>query len=394
MFDTPLFYAALCGLLPILYLVPASRIQIRTSLVAILSLGILWRLLGMAVSEMVVLLVTGLWTALSAMALARKAAVGSKRNFFPAFMPVLGIWALGKHSAQIGLDTASVFRFVGFSFLVIKSWTLLKDASDGRLKGITLGGVCAYLFYFPTFVSGPMHTYGEFDRSISKPAAPGFKQIVDAVFRLLVGITKLKLVVFLIEPMSLVALVDAPSFTLGQLVKGCFLYSIVIYASFSGYSDAAIATSSLAGIATPENFRSPYLSPTIREFWQRWHITFTRVLTSYLFVPIARWLPKWIGDRRTLLTLLTTIVTFVACGYWHGPTLNFILWGLYHGIGIAFYDLVLRRPVQPLKAGLVLTRAERTLVVARHAGGILTTFTFVSVGWALFVLPIGKLFGS
>jgi alginate O-acetyltransferase complex protein AlgI len=150
--------------------------------------------------------------------------------------------------------------------------------------------------------------------------------------------------------MSLMALVGGGPVPLKTLVTASFVYSIVIWADFSGYSDAAIAASRLIGVGAPENFNRPYFAPNIREFWQRWHISFSRVLTSYLFVPISRALQRRLKGRKPVM-VIAYLATFLACGYWHGPTANFLAWGAYHGVGLIVFDLVQskarRRPGAP-----------------------------------------------
>jgi D-alanyl-lipoteichoic acid acyltransferase DltB (MBOAT superfamily) len=224
-----------------------------------------------------------------------------------------------------------------------------------------------------------MHSIAEFEKSLASPLPLDAETAVGSVFRILYGLVKVQLVAALLSPLSLQAVAGGAAVGPVKLVLASFVYSIVIWADFSGYSDVAIATARLAGFATPENFARPYAAANLREFWQRWHISFSRVLTNYLFVPISRALARRLGSRRTLVLVIATLITFLACGYWHGPTSNFLLWGLYHGVGLVAYDLTRGRGRKrnPSRLGRAL--------------GIAVTFTFVSLGWIPFVLPWSRL---
>ena len=133
------------------------------------------------------------------------------------------------------------------------------------------------------------------------------------------------------------------------------------------------------GVKVPENFQLPYLARNLREFWQRWHITFTRFLTQYLFVPFVRLFQRRIATASAAMTTAVAyLITFLFCGFWHGSTLNYLVWGLYHGLGLAAYDYYRQRR---LAAARTLRRVP--------AAFALITFLFVSLGWVFFTLPLG-----
>jgi D-alanyl-lipoteichoic acid acyltransferase DltB (MBOAT superfamily) len=310
---------------------------------------------------------------------------------FLVFLPVVVPWVLGKQSAANEWKPLDFLYFVGFSFYLIKAWTLIKDYHDGRVERLDSFVVLAYFLFFPAYIAGPMHLYGEFDATLREPSTLDGEALVDVLFRILLGFVKIKLVTTLFKPISLEALRASGALTLRGLFVGSFAYSIVIWADFSGYTDLAVATSRFVGIRTPENFNYPYAAANIRDFWQRWHMTFSRVLTSYVFVPVSRKLNAALGVRRRAVMVASYLSTFLFCGYWHGPTLNFLLWGLYHGAGLIVYDLYrqgatkrrLKRKGKPL-----FPYAEPL----GRAASIALTFCFVSLGWVFFVLPAGMLF--
>jgi D-alanyl-lipoteichoic acid acyltransferase DltB (MBOAT superfamily) len=107
-------------------------------------------------------------------------------------------------------------------------------------------------------------------------------------------------------------------------------YTLQIYFDFSGYSDMAIAIAMVLGIKIPINFNSPYKSKSIVEFWQRWHISLTYFITTYIYTPIARSFKKITFSK----VMLATLIAMTIMGIWHGSTINFIIFGFMHGVGL------------------------------------------------------------
>ncbi|MCU0291094.1 MAG: hypothetical protein MUF10_03770 [Thermoanaerobaculaceae bacterium] len=152
-------------------------------------------------------------------------------------------------------------------------------------------------------------------------------------------------------------------------------YTLQIYFDFAGYTDMAIGLGRMLGFEAPENFAHPYAARSVREFWQRWHMTLTSWLRDFLFLPLAYVLDRrvqrlgWRARRTDLLTSsLATLVTMALCGLWHGAAWTFTAWGAYHGLLLVIerlgWERLLRRAWVPL----------------RHAWALLA----VAVGWVLF----------
>jgi alginate O-acetyltransferase complex protein AlgI len=114
--------------------------------------------------------------------------------------------------------------------------------------------------------------------------------------------------------------------TCGLAWLGIVCYALQIYYDFSGYSDMAIGLGNLLGFEFPENFDQPYRAQSVTEFWRRWHMTLTRWFRDYVYIPLG-------GNRRgAIRTYLNLSIVFCLCGLWHGAGLNFLIWGLYHGV--------------------------------------------------------------
>lgn len=391
MFETPLFWALLLLAAALFRVAGDERVRVRAASLATAGVVALLFVVGLNPFLVLYLVAASLWIYFG-LKLTRR--VGESRPYlasFLVFLPVLVPWVLGKQSAAGGWRPLDFLYFAGFSFFLIKAWTLIKDYHDDRVGQPDLFVVLAYFLFFPAYVAGPMHLYGEFEATLREPARLDGKSFVDVLFRILLGFVKIKLLAALFTPLSLEAVKASGALTLRGLVVGSFAYSVVIWADFSGYSDLAIATSRVVGIRTPENFNYPYAAANIRDFWQRWHITFSRVLTGYVFVPVSRKLNAAFGGRRYAVLITSYLATFLFCGYWHGPTLNFLLWGLYHGAGLVVYDLYRQGATKRRlkRKGKPRFRYAETL---GRAASVALTFTFVSLGWVFFVLPAGMIF--
>ena len=114
-----------------------------------------------------------------------------------------------------------------------------------------------------------------------------------------------------------------------EILLAIYGYAVQIYADFSGYTDIAIGVALLLGIRFPQNFDRPYCAVSLQDFWRRWHMTLSRWLRDYLYIPLG-------GNRHgTLATYRNLMMTMVLGGLWHGASLTFLVWGLFHGLGLA-----------------------------------------------------------
>jgi D-alanyl-lipoteichoic acid acyltransferase DltB (MBOAT superfamily) len=148
-------------------------------------------------------------------------------------------------------------------------------------------------------------------------------------------------------------------------------YAVVIYADFSGYTDIAIGIAKLLGFRFPRNFDRPYAARSIQEFWRRWHMTLSRWLRDYLYIPLGG---NRRGERRTLINV---VVTMVLGGLWHGAAWTFVFWGAYHG-GLLAANQWRRRRVPGQEA------EEQPDRWPDHLRRSAATFALVCVGWVFF----------
>jgi D-alanyl-lipoteichoic acid acyltransferase DltB (MBOAT superfamily) len=215
---------------------------------------------------------------------------------------------------------------VGISFFTFHALSYVIDIGRGELEPITLGDFTLYMCFFPHLVAGPIVRASELAPQLRArpdprhvPAAEGFRLIAGGLFKKVV-----------ISSFLATRLVD-PAFGLPSqhgsldLLIAVYAYAIQIYADFSGYTDIAIGCALLLGFRFPQNFDRPYRALSLQEFWRRWHMTLSRWLRDYLYVPLGG---NRHGVRRTYRNLA---LTMLLGGLWHGAAWTFLVWGAIHG---------------------------------------------------------------
>jgi len=271
---------------------------------------------------------------------------------------------------------------IGLSYILFRMIHWLVENYKHTIRTRNFLCYLNYLFFFPTFMAGPIDTLNNFHYWVGRTHVRfNVRMLMAGIGRIFFGAVKLLLIVPYIKPYAVDYQVLVPSLgPWGAVGSAALLYSLYIYIDFSGYCDTAIGMAYMMGIRTPENFDNPYFSTNISDFWKRWHITFSTFLKIYVFKPVIALLNRFpIAKYRMLVSVIAYMVTFFVCGIWHGSTLNFVFWGLWHGIGLSVYKLITYgKPVRPL------TRTRQIL-------GIGGTFVFVTVGWIFFNYPVDQL---
>jgi alginate O-acetyltransferase complex protein AlgI len=260
---------------------------------------------------------------------------------------------------------------LGISFFTFEFIHFAADSYTGKIGKTSLAEYAAFILFFPSMVAGPIKRFQEF---VPKLRAARFDQEMAAqgVTRILAGLAKKHVLAdtFALWGRKLNGpeLYSAHGY---QVAAWVFAYGMQIYFDFSAYSDIAIGSGYLFGISIPENFRWPYGSRDIAEFWQRWHISLSSWIRDYVYIPLGG---SRRGNRRTALNVL---VAFVASGLWHGAAYNFAAWGLWHGI---------------LLVGHRQWRERFPTLAARMPPVVAVGLTFVAVnlGWAFFCMDMRR----
>jgi alginate O-acetyltransferase complex protein AlgI len=289
--------------------------------------------------------------------------------------------------AARGSETMTALRLIGLSYAVFRLIHVAFERARGKIRVEGLGAFLEYVLFPPAFLSGPIERYGDFRQGIDVSGLD-----LDAAFwgtrRILFGLAKK---VFLVGALSAAAergFAD-PSGGAGGAWLALLCYSLYVYLDFSAYCDLALGVARLFGYRLSENFRWPYLSADIGEFWRRWHITLSFWLRDYLYLPLSVKLAEFPMLRRRPLLVGSTsaIVTMLACGLWHGNTPSLAIWGLGHGVLLAGHQVYRQRILGSLPA-----RRRKALIAnpAYRVAATAITFLCVSLLWVFFRFPLDE----
>lgn len=281
---------------------------------------------------------------------------------------------LAKLGMQADLPTLNLILPVGISFYTFQALSYSIDVYRQKIEPTrNIVDFFAYISFFPQLVAGPIERatnllpqFEQRRRFDYKLAADGGRQILWGLFKKLVVADNCARYVDM-------AYADYANQSAATLWVAAVLFAIQIYGDFSGYSDIAIGTAKLFGFKLMQNFRTPYFSRDIAEFWRRWHISLTTWFRDYLYIPLG-------GSRTSKAKVArNTMVIFLVSGLWHGAKATFIVWGLYHAI--LFLPSILlgrnRRHTDTIAAGRLLPNA---MEIAQMG----TTFLLVVIGWIFF----------
>jgi D-alanyl-lipoteichoic acid acyltransferase DltB (MBOAT superfamily) len=250
-------------------------------------------------------------------------------DFFAGSVAVLGNFSVGRLGFVLPL---------GISFFTFHHIMYLADLRRGRAEATTLPRYALYIAFFPQAIAGPLARWSEVGRQFGRDAAePGWEQrCALGVSFIIVGLIEK---VLLGDPIGRILDPIYHEAASGPVHDGSAWLALgfgsQIFFDFAGYSDIAIGTALLFGIRLPFNFNAPFRATSILVFWQRWHMTLSRFLRDYVFMPLADL--RIAGYRHTTVQyVLAIMLTMALCGLWHGAGWNFVLWGTLQGAAIVF----------------------------------------------------------
>jgi len=263
---------------------------------------------------------------------------------------------------------------IGISFFTFHAISYVVDVYRGDATAQKSPVHAAlYLLLFPQLIAGPIIRYRTIANQLARRVV-SLDDFAEGVRRFVTGLGKKVLIANVVAVpadrifSAPIAALDAPHAWLAVIC-----YTLQIYFDFSGYSDMAIGLGRMFGFHFPENFRWPYISDTVQEFWRRWHMTLSAWFRDYLYVPLGG---NRVSAPRTYRNLVTV---FFLCGLWHGASWNFVIWGLFHGTFLVIERLGLASVV------------KRLWLPLRHVYLMLV----VMIGWVFFraeTLPIAMAF--
>ena len=279
------------------------------------------------------------------------------------------------------IGAAGLVEFVGLSYATLRVVDVLIGIHDGLITTLPIGRFFAFLLFFPTVSSGPIDRYRRFstDWQEEDTRARVWENLDAAVHRIFTGFFYKFVVAASIDTHWVRKIPEAP--TLKHTLSYMYAYSGYLFFDFAGYSAFAIGFSYLLGIQTPENFRRPFLSVNIKEFWTRWHITLSFWFRDFVYMRfmLAAIRGKWFRSKYTA-AYLANFLTFGLMGFWHGTAVHYLVYGLYHACLITGHDVFARwnRP-RPDAPGRLWGES-----FAWQVAGVLLTAQAVCFGFLIF----------
>jgi alginate O-acetyltransferase complex protein AlgI len=232
---------------------------------------------------------------------------------------------------DIPLEVRTIVLPVGISFYTFMGISYVVDIYRGDTEPTTFEKFAVYLSFFPHLVAGPIVRPNELIPQLDSPRSPSRVDTSRAFYLIAAGLFK-KVVISSYLASNIVDEVFAnpDQYSSLEILIAVYAYAVQIYADFSGYTDIAIGIALLLGFNFPQNFDSPYAATSLQDFWRRWHMTLSRWLRDYLYIPLG-------GSRRGVaITYRNLLLTMLLGGLWHGAGWTFVVWGLIHGIGLCF----------------------------------------------------------
>ncbi|CAM4196477.1 MBOAT family O-acyltransferase [Zobellia nedashkovskayae] len=396
LFNSFIFFIFLGVVVPLTYILPSKKAKNIFLLVAsYFFYGYWdWRFLGLLLLSSIIDFIVG--KALYAAEEESK----RKRLLMVSLMANLGILGFFKYfnfftasfielSSVIGLSVdylhLNIILPVGISFYTFQTLSYSIDIYRKKLKpSENFIDFALFVSFFPQLVAGPIERASVLLPQLSKKLAPtkvqiqeGIVLIITGLFRkVIIGDTSGKYVDQIFGNIHLYNSIE--------LLSGLVLFSVQIYADFSGYSLIARGTAKLLGVELMVNFSQPYLSRNITEFWRRWHISLSSWLKDYLYISLGG---NRKGDQRTYINLM---LTMLLGGLWHGASWNFVIWGGLHGIYLAIHKMFLKdRKIDSTDSALFNLKTILNILVTY----ILVLFTwlfFRSTSWDNTILFIER----
>jgi D-alanyl-lipoteichoic acid acyltransferase DltB (MBOAT superfamily) len=257
---------------------------------------------------------------------------------YVAFLSTSGTSLLDYTGLGIHLPLPKVLLPAGISFFTFQAISYVVDVKRRKLHPVGLLDFAVYLSFFPHLLAGPIVRASEFLPQIRRPIDPRNVDAGVALWLIARGLFKKVVIASYLATNAVDPLFGVPARHSGlEALFGVYAYAIQIYADFSGYTDIAIGLALLLGVRFPQNFNSPYRSLSLQDFWRRWHMTLSRFLRDYLYIPLG-------GNRRGVhRTYVNLMVTMLLGGLWHGASWTFVVWGGLHGAGLVFERVRARR---------------------------------------------------
>jgi alginate O-acetyltransferase complex protein AlgI len=219
---------------------------------------------------------------------------------------------------------------IGISFFTFQAISYVVDVYRGETRAASLGDVAILQAFFPHLVAGPIVRANELLPQLRTPRDPRAVLAGPGLFLIAGGLLKKTVVADELARRVVDPVYNDPvAHSGGEILLAFYAFAAQIYCDFSGYTDMAIGTALLLGFQLPQNFNRPYAALSLQDFWRRWHMTLSRWLRDYLYIPLGG---NRKGERKTYRNLM---ITMLLGGFWHGASFTFLIWGGIHGTALS-----------------------------------------------------------
>ena len=282
--------------------------------------------------------------------------------------------------SSLGYEIKSIWTLnfilpVGISFYTFQTMSYTIDIYRKKLEPTKdFISFASFVSFFPQLVAGPIERASNLLPQILKKREFQYDQVIQGLKLILWGMFKKVVIADSLAPIVDDIFSNYQDFGGGTLWLGAIYFSFQIYCDFSGYSDIAIGTSKLLGFELMSNFKFPYFSRNIGEFWRRWHISLSTWFRDYLYIPLGGSQEgKWKSIRNIF-------IIFLVSGFWHGANWSFIFWGLFHSI--LFLPTFMFNKNRNYTSSIIA--ANTLLPSLKEFINVITTFLLVTIGWVFF----------
>ena len=291
---------------------------------------------------------------------------------YVGFLIASVVATLDKIGWTVDVRPLEVILPIGISFFTFQAMSYVVDVFREKITPAGWLDFAVYQAFFPHLVAGPIVRGAEFIPQLHPPRDPRRIDSSRAFYLIFIGLAKKIVIADFLASHIIDDVFASPALHSGpEALLAIYAYAIQIYADFSAYSDIAIGLALLLGFRFPENFNAPYTAVSITDFWRRWHMTLSRWLRDYLYIPVG-------GSKGSrLLTYRNLMLTMLLGGLWHGAAWKFVVWGGLHGAWLALERLAVEgrraRGLAPLPDTAWLRALKR-----------LGTFHLVCLAWVFF----------
>lgn len=281
------------------------------------------------------------------------------------FLVILGL-CFFKYAGFLNFE--NIIMPLGLSFYTFKSISYMVDLYNKKFEPVSLLDTAVYLSFFPVVSAGPINRPGPFFKQLKKPIPLDYQVVKNGALLCALGL--FQKMVFANFLFNVVFLYKNSAAELTGIYSALFIaaYAFYIYVDFDGYSNMAIGLAKMLGFEIERNFKTPYLASSIKEFWNRWHISLSSWLRDYVYIPLG-------GNRKGIgRKYLNIIIVFLVSGIWHGSTVVFVIWGLGHGLLNVIEEVISK----------ILFKGKKVQTKILKLFGIMFNFIAVASLWVFF----------